>query len=413
MSRNLDHAVRVGDFVTCPHCEHTRITSGSSNVFIEGKPAARSGDRCKCGGGVDAGQEKIKINGLHAACVNSNHSGHTAVNGAESVFIGQRSSNRIIRSAGISDGDISDLTARFQNLNLGHEAMDVDLQDYNISHHQAYTTTGTPPLAVENLDLESFDFIPPNPGYNTTASPPLSVDYMDIDSFDDSPRHHGRYASTDNPHHGRYASTDNQPDTNEVSGSLPDKNSSQYVDGSDSKGQTCASCRKQKSTSKVETSTGENKENSLGFIEKKVYGEYVYRADRTPPDEVLAHGFSSSNNFDGVPRMINGDNILIASDTEDGATQYGEDNLFNQSGRNIFYVYRIDAQNVRGSSLMENVERQSSAAIANHWSPNSRPIDIAEGAGEYREVHLDNTQINPNNIVVVNTVERWVPHDDF
>ncbi|MBD2791582.1 type VI secretion system PAAR protein [Xenorhabdus sp. 42] len=46
------YLARQGDALA-PHCLHSRaIAGGSSSVFIEGKPAARTGDSVDCGGVV-------------------------------------------------------------------------------------------------------------------------------------------------------------------------------------------------------------------------------------------------------------------------------------------------------------------------------------------------------------------------
>ncbi|WP_340616877.1 PAAR domain-containing protein [Xenorhabdus entomophaga] len=49
------YLARQGD-VLASHCSHSRaIASGSGSVFIEGKPAARTGDAVDCGGIVIGG----------------------------------------------------------------------------------------------------------------------------------------------------------------------------------------------------------------------------------------------------------------------------------------------------------------------------------------------------------------------
>ena len=49
---------RVGDQVTCPHPFHgtTVIVSGDPTTIIDGKPAARHGDKCACGATLIAAQ---------------------------------------------------------------------------------------------------------------------------------------------------------------------------------------------------------------------------------------------------------------------------------------------------------------------------------------------------------------------
>ena len=49
---------RVGDQVTCPKKGHgtTVIVSGDPTMIIDGKPAARHGDKCSCGATLIAAQ---------------------------------------------------------------------------------------------------------------------------------------------------------------------------------------------------------------------------------------------------------------------------------------------------------------------------------------------------------------------
>lgn len=49
---------RVGDQVTCPKRGHgpTVIVTGDPTMIIDGKPAARHGDKCACGATLIAGQ---------------------------------------------------------------------------------------------------------------------------------------------------------------------------------------------------------------------------------------------------------------------------------------------------------------------------------------------------------------------
>jgi uncharacterized Zn-binding protein involved in type VI secretion len=48
---------RVGDKVSCPKCGDNVISSGDSTMLIDGKPAARHGDKTACGATLIAGQQ--------------------------------------------------------------------------------------------------------------------------------------------------------------------------------------------------------------------------------------------------------------------------------------------------------------------------------------------------------------------
>lgn len=48
---------RVGDKVSCPIHGNTTISSGDTTLIIDGKPAARHGDKTACGATLIAGQQ--------------------------------------------------------------------------------------------------------------------------------------------------------------------------------------------------------------------------------------------------------------------------------------------------------------------------------------------------------------------
>jgi len=92
-------AARQGDMHTCPAHEGTKphkggpILEGSPDVLIEGKPAARVGDKAQCEvGGPDTiaeGAPMVLINGKPAAilCSKTVHGGEV-VAGASEILIG-------------------------------------------------------------------------------------------------------------------------------------------------------------------------------------------------------------------------------------------------------------------------------------------------------------------------------------
>ena len=48
---------RVGDKVTCPRCGPNVIASGDLTMIVDGRPAARHGDKTACGAVLIAGQQ--------------------------------------------------------------------------------------------------------------------------------------------------------------------------------------------------------------------------------------------------------------------------------------------------------------------------------------------------------------------
>lgn len=48
---------RVGDKVSCPRCGDNAIANGDITMIVDGKPAARHGDKTACGATLIAGQQ--------------------------------------------------------------------------------------------------------------------------------------------------------------------------------------------------------------------------------------------------------------------------------------------------------------------------------------------------------------------
>lgn len=48
---------RAGDKVSCPRCGDNVIASGDMTMLVDGKPAARHGDKTACGAFLIAGQQ--------------------------------------------------------------------------------------------------------------------------------------------------------------------------------------------------------------------------------------------------------------------------------------------------------------------------------------------------------------------
>lgn len=107
---SLARAARLGDndkgicvkgCKLCPHLRTGRITSGSSNVIIEGKGAARQGDKtnCQCphggNGQIMRGSATVFANGKPMVRVRDNTKCDkcglvgTVITGASTVFVGE------------------------------------------------------------------------------------------------------------------------------------------------------------------------------------------------------------------------------------------------------------------------------------------------------------------------------------
>lgn len=92
-------AARIGDMHSCPAYEGTKphiggaIIEGSPDVLIEGKGAARMGDKAVCQAGapdiVIEGAAMVLVNGKPAAMLGSKTAhGGVVVTGASEVLIG-------------------------------------------------------------------------------------------------------------------------------------------------------------------------------------------------------------------------------------------------------------------------------------------------------------------------------------
>ncbi|WP_207004434.1 dermonecrotic toxin domain-containing protein [Trinickia mobilis] len=129
--------------------------------------------------------------------------------------------------------------------------------------------------------------------------------------------------------------------------------------------------------------------NSKGLIEHTDF-PILYRVDASPPDEIAVDGFFPSTDFQGVPPMLDGA-PLITSETRAGADKVVS-SLYSDSDRGHYYLYAFDADGLKAVSLLDNqryepiqlgrlLRRESVAGL--------RPIDLAEGAGEFAETHVE------------------------
>lgn len=125
--------------------------------------------------------------------------------------------------------------------------------------------------------------------------------------------------------------------------------------------------------------------NSLNVLARIRFGGKVYRADRREPEEILRDGFHPSDEFNAIPKMIPGD-ALIVSETLKGALFYGQPS-------SSYHYYEIDATEVSGASLLENLvlnsermlEHLGGASHSRHYSPS----DLTGEANKMYETHLD------------------------
>ncbi|KHA72857.1 YD repeat-containing protein [Pseudomonas chlororaphis] len=127
--------------------------------------------------------------------------------------------------------------------------------------------------------------------------------------------------------------------------------------------------------------------NGRSLLIRDNFGGKVYRADQREPYEVLRDGFNPSDEFTAVKKMISGE-ALIVSETLEGAFFYAANNNHELN------FYEIDATDVRGVSLTENLVVNNSAMLAHlDVSPSDSPSEQTGEANRMHEVHLRHSDL--------------------
>ncbi|MFC0399688.1 hypothetical protein [Paraburkholderia rhizosphaerae] len=131
--------------------------------------------------------------------------------------------------------------------------------------------------------------------------------------------------------------------------------------------------------------------NDQRMLEKKTFSTVYRAAPASERDAILQHGFLPSKHFGGVDKLISGD-ALIVSETADGARIFGD----SEYGSGCYDLYEIDARGFKGVSLQDNVSFNArSIASRFGYTPevlqSMQPREVAEGALEFREAHIDAT----------------------
>jgi hypothetical protein len=146
--------------------------------------------------------------------------------------------------------------------------------------------------------------------------------------------------------------------------------------------------------------------NENGMLEKTTFTK-MYRVDSgVHRDAILANGFEPSAHFGGIGKMISGDAVIV-SETLEGAQAFGD----GEFGAGHYDVYEIDASGFKGASLKDNVD-DNTAFTARQLGRTPEalkkmpPREVAEGALEFREAHIDAAAARPPRI---HLIERGVP----
>ncbi|MFM0341071.1 hypothetical protein [Paraburkholderia fungorum] len=142
------------------------------------------------------------------------------------------------------------------------------------------------------------------------------------------------------------------------------------------------------------------------MLEKTTFTK-VYRVDSgLHRDAILEHGFEPSAHFGGIGKMISGDAIIV-SETLQGAQAFGD----SEFGAGHYDIYEIDASGFKGASLKDNVDHNTAfTARQLGRTPEALkvmpPREVAEGALEFKEAHVDAAAGRPARIHII---ERGVP----
>jgi insecticidal toxin complex protein TccC len=123
--------------------------------------------------------------------------------------------------------------------------------------------------------------------------------------------------------------------------------------------------------------------NSRNLLQRTSFGGKVYRADLRSPEELKKEGFKPSEEFTAVDKMVSGDSLIVA-ETLEGAMFYAA-----QAGR-PYYFYEIDASNVGGVSLLENLVLNSPRMLVHlNAGAGGSPSEQTGEANRMHEAHLN------------------------
>lgn len=127
--------------------------------------------------------------------------------------------------------------------------------------------------------------------------------------------------------------------------------------------------------------------NNRNLLVRDNFGGRVYRADRRRPEEVERNGFKPSDEFTAVKKMITGSALIVAETLERAM-------FYAVQGGGQYYFYEIDATEVRGASLLENLILNSPGAVAHLDAyPDDSPSNQTGEANKMYEAHINNDDL--------------------
>ncbi|WP_213992790.1 hypothetical protein [Sodalis sp. dw_96] len=144
--------------------------------------------------------------------------------------------------------------------------------------------------------------------------------------------------------------------------------------------------------------------NQLNFFQLSGFNKPLYRVDRGPQARILTQGFARSEDFTAVPKMISDEDVLIVSESLEGARRYNT--LIKQN-----YIYKIEGAQIHGVSLKQNFLFNKDR-LADFLSIDNENADVLEefsdgtgGAIFLDEVHIRLRDIRLSDISVVTEQE--------
>ncbi|MBD9614127.1 RHS repeat protein [Pseudomonas sp. PDM02] len=129
--------------------------------------------------------------------------------------------------------------------------------------------------------------------------------------------------------------------------------------------------------------------NDANLLERTSFGGKVYLADRRPPEEVLRDGFNATTEFISIRKMLSNE-ALTVSETLEGVLFYAAQSQDNH------YFYEIDADEVGGVSLLENLVLNTPRLRQHLNNPDpTYTLDDQTGlSNRMREAHLNFDDLN-------------------
>ncbi len=155
---------------------------------------------------------------------------------------------------------------------------------------------------------------------------------------------------------------------------------------------------------------GSGELNQLDLFQLSGFSRPLYRVDRTPQNRILTQGFARSEDFTAVPKMMSDEDVLIVSETLEGARRYNT--LIKNS-----YIYKIEGAHIQGVSLKQNflcnkdrladffeLDRENADVVAEFSDGTGGAIFLDEA-----HIRLQDIQLSAISVVTAQELETLAP----